>query len=229
MNDTKNHDLKIDTLPNRLSALRIVCVPFVVFFLRDSNPWNGFFAALIFGIAGITDYFDGYYARIQKAGTVIGQLLDPLADKFLVVGSLIMLMYLGRINEYIVIVLICREMAITGLRSIAASQGIVIPASRLAKWKTATQMTAIPMLMLHETYLWIPFQMLGTIFVWASLVISIWSAKDYIVEFFIAIKVRSSEAAQRRRERKAQRKLWREKQVESKRSEFKKKYPTSDT
>ena len=226
---SENQDLKIDTLPNRLSFLRIICVPFVVFFLRNDDPWNNFFAGVVFGIAGITDYFDGYYARIQKAGTVIGQLLDPLADKFLVVGSLIMLMYLGRINEYIVIILICREMAITGLRSIASSQGIIIPASKLAKWKTATQMTAIPMLMLHHTYLMIPFQLLGTIFVWLSLIISLWSAKDYIVDFFKGVKARSSEAAQRRRERKAQRKVWRQKQIEAKKAEFNKKYPTSDS
>ncbi len=196
----EDHGIRFDTLPNRLSALRIACVPLVVIFLLDDSPRLGFIAALIFGIAGLTDYFDGYYARIQKASTVVGKLLDPLADKFLVVSSLIMLMNLGRIHSVIVILLVCRELAITGLRAIAAAEGIVIGASRVAKWKTATQMAAIPMLMLHETYFYVPMQALGTVLLWISLLISLWSARDYIVDFFQSVKVRSAE---RRREKLA--------------------------
>ena len=194
----ENQGLKFDTLPNRLSALRIACVPIVVFFLTKDEPLWGFLAALAFGIAGITDYFDGYYARLQKASTVVGKLLDPLADKFLVISSLIMLMELNRIHAFIVIILICRELAITGLRAIAAAEGIVIGASELAKWKTGAQMTAIPMLMLHETYFGLPMQLLGTIFTWVSLLISLWSAKDYLVDFF---KNAATKAAEKRREK----------------------------
>ncbi len=197
-----DQDMKWNTLANRLTAVRIAFVPLVVVCLFDDAPLNGFLAALFFGIAGITDYFDGYYARIQKAETVIGKLMDPLADKFLVVSSLVMLMYLDRIHPAIVIVLICREIAITGLRAIASAEGIVIGASKLAKWKTTAQMTAIPMLMLHETYFYIPLQLLGTIFIWISLLISLWSAKDYIVDFFRTIKIN---AQKRREERKTRR------------------------
>lgn len=189
----QDHGLQFDTLPNRLSALRILLVPFVVFFLTKDDPLWGFLAALFFGIAGVTDYFDGYYARLQKATTVVGKLLDPLADKFLVVSSLIMLMELGRIHYSIVILLVCRELAITGLRAIAATEGIVIAASNLGKWKTGTQMASIPMLMLHETYVGIPMQTVGTWFAWASLVISLWSAKEYIVDFFKAAKIHAAE------------------------------------
>lgn len=195
-------ELGFNTLANKLTALRIALVPIVVVILFEDSPWGGFFAALFFGIAGITDYFDGYYARTRKAVTVVGKLLDPLADKFLVVSSLIMLMHLGRIHPAIVIVLICRELAITGLRAIASTEGIVIAASRSAKWKTATQMTAIPMLMLHETYFFIPFQLLGTIFTWLSLVISIWSAQDYIVEFFTTLKRQAQERREEKRAKK---------------------------
>jgi CDP-diacylglycerol--glycerol-3-phosphate 3-phosphatidyltransferase len=198
----RSTELHFNTLANKLTALRIAFVPLVVLCLFEDSPRNGFLAAIFFGIAGITDYFDGYYARTQKAVTVIGKLLDPLADKFLVVSSLVMLMYLGRIHPAIVILLICREIAITGLRSIAAAEGVVIAASNLAKWKTVTQMTAIPMLMLHETYLFIPFQLLGTIFTYLSLLISIWSAKDYIVDFF---KTFTKQALEKREEKKLRR------------------------
>lgn len=194
--------LDYNTTANKLSALRIAMVPLVVVCLFRNTPQAGFFSALFFGIAAITDYFDGYYARTRKAVTVLGQLLDPLADKFLVVSSLIMLMYLDRIHPAIVILLICREMAITGLRAIASAEGIVIAASNIAKWKTATQMAAIPMLMLHWTYFYIPFQLLGTILTWVSLLISLWSAKDYIVDFFRTLR---AQALERREEKRARR------------------------
>jgi CDP-diacylglycerol--glycerol-3-phosphate 3-phosphatidyltransferase len=192
--DIETEKLKLNTLPNRLSLIRIICVPLVVFFLIDANenPFDGLIAAALFGVAGITDYFDGYYARLEKAVTMLGKLLDPLADKFLVVSSLIMLMKLERINAIVVILLICRELAITGLRAIAATEGIVISASNLGKWKTATQMSAIPILMLEKSivsqFIPIPYLKIGTVLIYISLVISLWSAKDYIVDFFKNLK-----------------------------------------
>lgn len=205
-------EFNFNTLANKLTAVRIAFVPLVVICLFDDSPFYGFLAAVFFGIAAITDYFDGYYARIEKNETVLGKLLDPLADKFLVVSSLIMLMYLHRIHPAVVIVLICRELAITGLRAIASAEGIVIGASRMAKWKTATQMSAIPMLMLHETYFMIPFQLLGTVFTWLSLLISLWSAKDYIVDFFINLKRNALSKARKRREERRLRRLERKAQ-----------------
>lgn len=197
-NDNHEDQMRFDTLPNRLSAVRIACVPLVVYFLMsDADPMNGFIAAILFGIAGITDYFDGYYARIQKATTVVGKLLDPLADKFLVISSLIMLMHLGRMNVIVVILMICRELAITGLRALAAVEGIVIAASQMAKWKTATQMAAIPALMLHKTFFettfHLPMLLIGDVLTYISLLISLWSAKDYIVDFFRNAKKRGEE------------------------------------
>ncbi|MEW6055985.1 MAG: CDP-diacylglycerol--glycerol-3-phosphate 3-phosphatidyltransferase [Bdellovibrionota bacterium] len=192
-----------NTLANKITALRIAFVPLVVVCLFEDSPRAGFFGALLFGIAGITDYFDGYYARTRKAITVLGKLLDPLADKFLVVSSLIMLMHLDRIHPAIVILLVCREIAITGLRAIASAEGIVIGASNLAKWKTATQMAAIPMLMLHETYFFIPFQTVGTVCIGLSLLISIWSAKDYIVDFFRTLQSQAREKREEKRLKKA--------------------------
>lgn len=194
--------LGFNTLANKLTAVRIGMVPLVVFCLFEDSPWGGFVAAIFFGIAGITDYFDGYYARTRKAVTVLGKLLDPLADKILVISSLIMLQHLDRIHPVIVIILVCRELAITGLRAIAATEGIVIAARDSAKWKTATQMSAIPMLMLHETYFLIPMHLLGTVLLWASLVISLWSAKDYIVEFFHTLQTQARERREEKRAKK---------------------------
>lgn len=193
-------EIKFNTFANKLTALRIAFVPLVVLCLFDDSPRAGFLAALFFGVAAITDYFDGYYARQHKAITILGKLLDPLADKFLVVSSLIMLMHLGRLHPVVVILLVCRELAITGLRAIASAEGIVIAASDSAKWKTATQMAAIPMLMLNETYVFIPFHLIGTILIWVSLGISMWSFKAYLVDFFRTVR---AEAMERREERKA--------------------------
>ncbi len=206
-------ELDYNTLANKLTAVRIAFVPLVVIALFEDSPRAGFIAAVLFGIAGITDYFDGYYARTRKAITVVGKLLDPLADKFLVVSSLIMLMYLGRIHPAVVIILVCREMAITGLRAIASAEGIVIAASRLAKWKTVTQMAAIPMLMLHWKYLGINFQLFGTILTWASLLISVWSAKDYIVDFFRALHAHARERRSEKRAKKTAKRAARIKRI----------------
>jgi CDP-diacylglycerol--glycerol-3-phosphate 3-phosphatidyltransferase len=195
-------DLRFNTLANKLTAARIAFVPLVVAALFDPSPKGGIIAAILFGIAGITDYFDGYYARTRQAVTVLGKLLDPLADKFLVVSSLVMLMQLGRIHPVIVILLVCRELAITGLRAIASSEGIVLAASNLGKWKTTFQMSAIPMLMLHETYFGVPFQTLGTICTWISLAVSLWSAKEYIADFFKTVRLNSIKRRQERREKR---------------------------
>jgi CDP-diacylglycerol--glycerol-3-phosphate 3-phosphatidyltransferase len=145
-------------------------------------------AGIFFSIASITDYFDGYLARLLKVETIYGKLMDPLADKFLVVSALIMLQDLGRIHPVVVILLICREMAITGLRALASAEGVIIGASTSAKWKTATQMVAIPLIMARDGLWGIPLQPLGMVLLYISLGISMWSAKDYIVEFFHGMK-----------------------------------------
>ena len=165
--------------------------------MRETQ-WD-WIAAILFTIASITDYLDGYIARLQKVETVYGKLLDPLADKFLVVSALIMLQELGRIHPVVVILLICREIAITGLRALASAEGVIIPASASAKWKTATQMVAIPLIMLKSGLWGIPLMSIGVTLLSISLAISLWSAKDYIVDFFRGLK---EARANRARERK---------------------------
>ena len=181
-------DLTFNTTPNILTLLRIAFVPVVVACLYMRDPLWDLIAAVAFGIAGATDALDGYVARVQNVETVYGKLLDPLADKFLVISSLVMLLELGRIHAVIVILLICRELAITGLRALASAEGVIIAAGSGGKWKTGTQMVAIPFLMVKQGIFGIPLFPAGMVLLYISLAISLWSAKDYIVDFFIAIR-----------------------------------------
>jgi len=194
--------------------MRIIFVPGVVACLAVGGLWWDFAAAVVFGIAGFTDYLDGYYARKLKQETVYGKLMDPLADKFLVICSLIMLQSLGRIHPMVVMLLVCRELTITGLRALASAEGVIVAASQGGKWKTATQMSAIPCLMLKdfsEQYLHgFPLFQIGLWLIYISIGLSLWSAKDYMVGFFSGLKITYAQRLVKNREKrrmKKQRKL----------------------
>lgn len=185
-NSSADHhdDLRFNTIPNRLTLLRIAFVPVVVGMLFVRDPFWDLMAAIVFAIAGITDYFDGYIARSRKLVTVYGKLMDPLADKFLVVCSLIMLQNLGRIHPIVVMLLVCRELGITSLRALASAEGVIISASGGGKWKTLTQMFAIPFMMVKQGLFGIPLFPIGVALLYLSLAMSLWSAKDYALDFF---------------------------------------------
>jgi CDP-diacylglycerol--glycerol-3-phosphate 3-phosphatidyltransferase len=181
-------EMTFGTTPNILTLIRIVMVPVVVLALYQRTPEWDLAAALIFGAASITDYFDGYLARKQQIVTIYGKLMDPLADKFLVICSLVMLQEMGRVHPVVVMILICRELAITGLRALASAEGVIIPASKGAKWKTAIQMFAVPFLMVEQGLWGIPLFEIGMVLMYISLAFSLWSAKDYGVDFFRAAR-----------------------------------------
>lgn len=185
--------------PNILTLTRILFVPFVVAALWMRDPRWDIAAALIFGVAAATDYLDGYIARTQSLITVYGKLMDPLADKFLVVCSLVMLQHIERVSPYIVMLLICREMAITGLRALASAEGVVIAASGGGKWKTAVQMVAIPFLMVQPGIFGIPLFKIGEVLLYISVAVSLWSAKDYVVAFFSGLRDTRRKLFQNRR------------------------------
>ncbi|MBS1961408.1 MAG: CDP-diacylglycerol--glycerol-3-phosphate 3-phosphatidyltransferase [Bdellovibrionales bacterium] len=212
-NATRQNDLEFGTLPNILTSLRVIMIPAIIWLLMQKTNLTDIIAGFTFAAAGVTDYFDGYFARKYKTESVFGKLMDPLADKFLVVSSLCMLQELGRIPALLVITLICREMAITGLRALASSEGLIIGASQSAKWKTATQMVAIPWLMAREGLWGIPLFQMGQVLIYVSLAISLWSAKDYVVDFFVAIREKRKKKREAKREA---RKLRREKLKTSK-------------
>jgi len=174
----------IRNIPNLLTVLRIFCIPVIVLLLTSPGPFPSFLAALVFFIASLTDLLDGYLARQQKSETAIGKLLDPMADKLLILSGMIMLIPLGRIPAWMAVLIIGREVAITGLRGIASAEGEVIAASRLGKAKMFLQSASLTGLMLHYEYLGINFHSLGMILLWIALAITLWSGIDYFCKFY---------------------------------------------
>jgi CDP-diacylglycerol--glycerol-3-phosphate 3-phosphatidyltransferase len=177
-------------LPNLLSLFRIVIVPVVVALLMWSGPVPRAVAALLFIIACITDYLDGWLARRRQSTTVLGQFLDPLADKLLVAAVIIMLAGAPiepRMPAWMAVVIVLREIAVTGLRGIASQHGVVIPAQELGKYKMIFQIFALTGLLVHYSYtipgtrFVVDFHAAGMRFLWIALVVAVWSAVDYYV------------------------------------------------
>ena len=187
-------DPKLMNLPNILTLARIAAVPVIVVLLMFESKTTSYWAALVFSLAAITDWLDGYLARKWEIVTVLGKFLDPLADKLIVMAALIMLIPLDRVPAWAVFLILGREMLVTGLRSIASSEGIVIAASNLGKYKTIFQMVAIIGLLLHYRYYWFfglevdlfyaSFHNAGLFFFYVSLVMTLWSGFDYLAKFF---------------------------------------------
>lgn len=167
-------------LANKLTLTRIFLVPVFMIFLLTKIQYGEYAAAIIFTLAALTDRLDGYIARKHNQVTKLGKLIDPLADKLLITGALISLVQLGKLSAWIATIIIAREFVITGLRSIAASEGIIIAASLLGKLKTISQIIAI-LAILMDNY---PFGMVGIPFVdisiWVAVALTILSAAEYI-------------------------------------------------
>src|SRR3989304_2143480 len=139
-------------LPIGLTLTRIVAVPLLIVFLISSSRVHAAIAAGIFILASITDWADGMLARRRNQVTTLGTLLDPIADKLLGAPPPVSLLAIDKIAAWIVVVIIGRELAVTGLRAVAASVGVIVPASRLAKWKTVSQYVAVTMLIVEEGF-----------------------------------------------------------------------------
>jgi CDP-diacylglycerol---glycerol-3-phosphate 3-phosphatidyltransferase len=160
--------------PNVLTVLRIIAVPVVVVALLEETPEGDVIAAIVFALAALTDGLDGYIARRRREITTFGKLMDPLADKLLVTAALVSLVSLDRLAAWVAMVIIAREFAVTGLRSLAAERGAVISASWLGKLKTALQVAAIFGLIAFEPTL------LGVdLLVYAAVAITVISGADY--------------------------------------------------
>jgi len=174
---------KKSNLPNMLTAFRLACIPLVLICLSFDGKLAGCLAALFFTLAAVTDILDGFFARKYESVTVLGKFLDPFADKILVSTTMIMLLPLGRIPVWIVIIIIAREMAMTGLRGIAVNEGIVIQASALGKYKTIFQSVALGGLCLHYTIIYVNWHVVGMVFLWGALVLTLWSGWEYFRRF----------------------------------------------
>ena len=171
-------------LPNYLTLGRICLVPLVVGFLISAESIHAIVAAILFGAAALTDWLDGLIARRRNQVTTLGTLLDPIADKLLVTAALVSLLTIDRVEGWIVVVIIGRELAVTGLRAVAAGVGVIVPASRLAKWKTVSQYIAVTMLILEKGFNSPPLHLAATGVLWVALGLTIVSAVDYFYRFF---------------------------------------------
>lgn len=170
-------------LANKLTVLRIIMIPIFLIVLFTNwipEPQSRIFAVIIFALASLTDMLDGYIARSRNMVTTLGKFLDPLADKLLVTSALVSLVELGNLSAWVVIIILSRELAITGFRTVAVSEGIVIAASWWGKIKTISQMFMI-MLLLIDIPLSL-FDALENILVWLAVIFTIVSGVDYIVK-----------------------------------------------
>ena len=185
-------------LPNLLTFVRIGLVPVLVLTLLWPTMSGRALAAGLFLLACVTDFFDGWLARRHGLTTALGQLLDPLADKLLVAGALIMLAAVPpepRVPAWMAVVIVLREIAVTGLRGIASHGGVLVPARELGKYKVVVQMFALEALLIHYRYalpgvgLEIDFHAAGMVLLWMALVLAVWSGVDYYVRILRELRL----------------------------------------
>ncbi len=166
-------------LPNKLTILRVIMIPFfIVFLLVPITPYDKWIALTIFIIASLTDLLDGKIARKYNLVTNFGKFMDPLADKLLVCSALICLIELGKIPAWMVIVIIAREFIISGFRLVASHSGVVIAASYWGKFKTTFQMAAVCLLIVDIAVL----QVLTQIILWIAVILTVVSLVDYLAK-----------------------------------------------
>ena len=169
--------------PNTLTLFRIAVIPIIVVLMMYPNRIATWIAAILFSVAAITDYFDGYIARRFGLVSNLGKVMDPVADKLLVSSAFIMLTALGWVPAWMVCVIVGREIAVTGLRNIIAEKGEDVSASNLGKYKTGFQIAAIIPLLIHYPFFGLDPQAIGTFFLWGALGFTIWSGADYFIKF----------------------------------------------
>ncbi|MDD2567047.1 MAG: CDP-diacylglycerol--glycerol-3-phosphate 3-phosphatidyltransferase [Thiovulaceae bacterium] len=171
-------------LPNTLASLRILLAPLMFwiilnpeFFIQNGFhvTWNYYFASLLFVLASITDFFDGYIARELNQATLLGAILDPLADKMLTLAAFLGLMMIGEASAWAIYIILVRELFITGLRTVAISEGISVKASRAGKVKTVSQMVAIGFLLMHWSF--------GDLLLWIAVALTVYSGLEYLWGF----------------------------------------------
>lgn len=179
-------------LPNLLTFIRILLVPVFILLFLAPGPLRSFLSAVVFLAASLTDLLDGYLARRWEQVTKLGKLLDPIADKLLVLSALVLLVQFHRVPGWIAIVLIGRELGMTGLRAIASTDGIVIPAEKTGKYKFVLQIIALVLLILDLRSEYMNFNLLGMILLWAAMVLSIVSAVRISVYYSTQMQMRKA-------------------------------------
>lgn len=180
----KNLEDSLSSLPNMLTISRILLVPVVILAFYMDAPWGSWIAFAAFSCACITDFFDGYVARLWAQTSRLGQFLDPIADKLLVATTLFLLVGFERISQpsfLPAIVILCREILVSGLREFLSEVQVSLPVSILAKWKTIIQMLAIGVLLIGDIPdISLPITMFGEIFLWFAAVLTLITGYDYL-------------------------------------------------
>ncbi|HEX9021023.1 MAG TPA: CDP-diacylglycerol--glycerol-3-phosphate 3-phosphatidyltransferase [Nitrospirota bacterium] len=178
--------VNIFNIPNLLSISRILSVPVFIILMLEPSPVRALAAGIVFSLASATDWLDGYLARKWGQVTKMGKLLDPIADKILIMSALVILVEIRSdvVHSWIAIVIIGREFAVTGLRAIASSEGIVIPAETAGKYKVGAQITAVLSLLLdyYLTREWL--RDLGAIALWIAMLLAVYSAIKYFKTYW---------------------------------------------
>lgn len=179
-------------VPNLLTMIRILLVPVLVVALLEKTGGGDLLAAIVFAAASVTDYIDGWLARSQGWVTTFGKLMDPIADKLLIVAALIALVSLARLEAWVAMVIICREFAVTILRvAVGTQQGVVIPASQWGKVKTAVQVAmVIAVIAVHGHPTWV------TVLIYVTVVITVLSGADYFFGLRRGLVARSAADSQ---------------------------------
>jgi len=179
-------------LPNFLTLFRILLIPVFVVVFSSPTPGRSLAAAIVFAVAAITDLLDGYLARRRSQVTKLGRLLDPIADKLLVLSALILLVQYDRVGALVAILMIGREVAVTGVRAVAAAQGIVIAAETTGKYKMALQVVAVILLILEDGIVpatW-NLHVAGTVVLYVALALAFISGGRYLVSFWRQVSIK---------------------------------------
>jgi CDP-diacylglycerol--glycerol-3-phosphate 3-phosphatidyltransferase len=188
------------TAPNLLTLMRIALVPVLVWLLMYVGPGPSAVAAGVFLVATLSDFFDGYIARSYGSGTTLGKFLDPMADKLVVTSALIMLAAMPRfprVPAWMVVVLVMREITVTGLRAMAAAEGQVMAAEELGKYKMVLQSMAVQALLINYVYFHVDFFAAGMFVLWIAMAVSIWSGADYDLRARAVLSARMKPPARR--------------------------------
>jgi CDP-diacylglycerol--glycerol-3-phosphate 3-phosphatidyltransferase len=192
-------------LPMQLTFARMALCPLLVILLLREDILSGWLAALIFMIASVTDWLDGWFARRYHAQSNMGKFMDPIADKILVASALIMLIPTGRIHPILVLVLLARDILIGGIRSVAAADNLIIDAKPTGKWKTALQMVAIPAILIKTPIFNLPIAEIGNTLLWVSVGLSVISAYQYVQLYADVRAVRKQAKRDKRKQAQTQR------------------------
>jgi CDP-diacylglycerol--glycerol-3-phosphate 3-phosphatidyltransferase len=172
------------TTPNQLTLARIFAVPLLVTLIYLHGPVTNVIAVAVFILACLTDYWDGDLARVRHEITEMGKLLDPIADKILITASLVMLVSEGIADPVPTIVILLREFAVSGLRQVAAIEGVAIAAVRGAKAKTIMQMVATGFMLMNNDPFGMPTTAIGRSLLWISAVWTVWTGYTYFAEYY---------------------------------------------